>query len=171
MVFDQNDNKCNLYWLKITPSLWTDLVKMFYRKPRHASSFSFEHTDFKNIIFGKIHWAHSGDTKVAEVKRPRKWPLDLNDLGMGPVNFFKNYIFEISVFKGKRWSMSRLSRKIFSLNLSTAEGWASINKDCICYLSDQKPRLWKVKIYNKSFCFATLIIFICITKWPFISRF
>ena len=54
-----------------TPLLWTDLVKMFSRKLRHASFFSFERTDFKNVIFENIHWAHSEDAEVAEVKRPR----------------------------------------------------------------------------------------------------
>ena len=32
---------------------------------------SFEHTDFKNVIFENIHWAHSEDAEVAEVKRPQ----------------------------------------------------------------------------------------------------
>ena len=41
------------------------------RKPRHASSFSLECTDFKNVIFEKIHWAPSEVAEVAEVKRPR----------------------------------------------------------------------------------------------------
>ena len=54
-----------------TPPLWTDLVKMFSRKLRHVSFFSFECTDFKNVIFENIHWAHSEDAEVAEVKRPR----------------------------------------------------------------------------------------------------
>ena len=54
-----------------TPPLWTDLVKVSSRKLRHASSFSLECTDFKNVIFEKIHWAHSEDAEVAEVKRPR----------------------------------------------------------------------------------------------------
>ena len=54
-----------------TPPLWTDLVKMFSRKLRHASFFSFETTDLKNVIFENIHWAHSEDAEVAEVKRPR----------------------------------------------------------------------------------------------------
>jgi hypothetical protein len=54
-----------------TPPLWTDLVKMLTRKLRHASSFSLECTDFKNVIFEKIPWAHSEDAEVAEVKRPR----------------------------------------------------------------------------------------------------
>ena len=42
--------------------------------------------------------------------------FDLNDLGdlrRGSGNFFKNYIFEISAFQGKRWGMSRLSRRNF----------------------------------------------------------
>ena len=50
------------------PPLWTDLVKISSRKPRHASSFSLECTDLKNVIFENIHWAHFED---AEVKRPQ----------------------------------------------------------------------------------------------------
>ena len=53
------------------PPLWTDLVKMSSRKLRHASSFCFERTDFKNVIFENIHRAHSEDAEVTEVKRPR----------------------------------------------------------------------------------------------------
>ena len=34
----------------------------------HTSSFLFERTDFRNVIFEKIPWAPS---KVAEVKRPQ----------------------------------------------------------------------------------------------------
>ena len=30
-------------------------------------------------------------------QQPRKWPLDLNDLGRGLMNFFKKYIFKISI--------------------------------------------------------------------------
>ena len=44
-----------------TPHLWRDLVKILTRKLRHTSSFSLECTDFKNVIFEKIHWAHSKD--------------------------------------------------------------------------------------------------------------
>ena len=55
----------------ITPPLWTDLVKISSRKLRHTSSLSLECTDFKNVIFENIHWAHSEDAEVAEVKRPR----------------------------------------------------------------------------------------------------
>ena len=67
---DQDPKTLNLS-TEITPPLWTDLVKMFSRELRHASSFSFERTDFKNVIFENIHWAHSEDAEVAEVKRPR----------------------------------------------------------------------------------------------------
>ena len=58
-----------------TPPLWTDLVKISSRKLRHASFFSAWSPDFKNVIFENIHWAHSEDAEVAEVKRPRnpKW--------------------------------------------------------------------------------------------------
>ena len=55
----------------VTPPLWTDLVKISRIKPRHASSFLLERTDFENVIFEKIHWAPSEDAEVAEVKRPR----------------------------------------------------------------------------------------------------
>ena len=61
-----------------TPHLWTDLVKNFTRKQRHALSFSLECTDFKNVIFEKIPWAPSEDAEVAEVKQPRnskRWKL------------------------------------------------------------------------------------------------
>ena len=34
-----------------TPPLWTDLVKISSRKPRHTSSFSLECTNFKSVIF------------------------------------------------------------------------------------------------------------------------
>ena len=37
-----------------TPHLWTDLVKNFTRKQRHALSFSLECTDFKNVITNKL---------------------------------------------------------------------------------------------------------------------
>ena len=67
----QSQSQIFSYGRSITPPLWTDLVKMFSRKLRHASSFSLERTDFKNEIFENIHWAHSEDAKVAEVKRPR----------------------------------------------------------------------------------------------------
>ena len=54
--------------LSLTPPLWTDLVKISSRKLRHTSSLSLECTDFKNVIFENIHWAHSEDAEVAEVK-------------------------------------------------------------------------------------------------------
>ena len=36
--------------LQNTPPLWTDLVKVFSRIPRHASSFSLECTNFKKPV-------------------------------------------------------------------------------------------------------------------------
>ena len=109
------------------------------RKLSYSSFFSAWCTDFKNIIFEKIH---SASSEVIEVKRlfsrlPRPnfgfhlvltgfdlefslfWvsrSFDLSNLGdlrRGPVNFFKNYIFEISAFQWKRWGMSQLSRQNF----------------------------------------------------------
>ena len=65
-----------------TPPLWTDLVKISSRKLRHTSFFSAWSPDFKNVIFENIHWAHSEDAEVAEVKPPwnpndenSKWKL------------------------------------------------------------------------------------------------
>ena len=109
------------------------------RKLSYSSFFSAWCTDFKNIIFEKIH---SASFEVIEVKRsflrsPRPnfgfhlvvssfhleflsfWvsrSFDLGDLGvlrMGSGDFFKNYIFEISTFQGKRWGMSQLSSQHF----------------------------------------------------------
>ena len=42
---------------------------------------------------------------------PRKWPLDLNDLGRGWVDFFKNYIFKISALSWEKWAIARFSSK------------------------------------------------------------
>ena len=114
----------------------TGICKSLTRKSSYSSFFPAWSLDFKNVIFEKIHWAHS---EVVEVKRsfsrsPRPnfrfhlvfkgfhlefssfWisrSFDLGVLRMGPVNVFKNYIFEISAFKGKKWGMSQLSRKHF----------------------------------------------------------
>ena len=46
--------------------LKTDICKSLTRKPSYSSFFSAWCTDFKNVIFGKIHWAPS---EVVEVKR------------------------------------------------------------------------------------------------------
>ena len=53
----------------ITPPLWTDLVKNLTRTPTHASSFSLDCTDLKNIFFEKNPCAPS---EVAEFKQPQK---------------------------------------------------------------------------------------------------
>ena len=55
----------------LTPPLWRDLVKILTRKLWQTSSFSLEHTNFKNVIFEKNPWAPSEVAEVAEVKRPR----------------------------------------------------------------------------------------------------
>ena len=47
-------------------------------------------------------------------QQPRKWPLDLNDLGKGWVNFFKNYIFKISASSWEKWAIARLSSQTFT---------------------------------------------------------
>ena len=48
-------------------------------------------------------------------RRPRKWPLDLNDLGMGPVNFFKNYIFKIRGSSWEKWAIAQLSSQAYKI--------------------------------------------------------
>ena len=92
------------------------------------------------MIFEKNHWAPS---EVAEVKRsfsrsPRPnfgfhlvltgfdlefssfWvsmSFDLSNLGdlrRGSVNFFKNYIFEISASSWEKWAIARLSSQTFT---------------------------------------------------------
>ena len=69
---DQNSMLNRKYeLLDTTPPLLRDLVKISTRKLWHTSSFSLERTDFKNVIFEKIPWAHSEVAEVAEVKRPR----------------------------------------------------------------------------------------------------
>ena len=66
---NQKDIGAEFNHLHITPPLWTDLVKMTSRKLRHASSFSFERTDFKNVIFENIPWAHSEDAEVDQAEK------------------------------------------------------------------------------------------------------
>ena len=130
----------NYQFLLAKKVLKTGNFKSWTRKPSYSSFFSVLCPDLKNVFFfGKIHWAPS---EILEVKRPfsRSWRknfgfhlflmsfhlefspfwvsrlFDLSDLGdlrRGPVNVFKNYIFEISAFKGERWGMFRLSRKHF----------------------------------------------------------
>ena len=63
LAFGTGNFESEFQGFNLTPPLWTDLVKMSSRKLRHASSFSFECTDFKNVIFENIHWAHSEDTE------------------------------------------------------------------------------------------------------------
>ena len=85
--------------LHISSKLWKDLVKTstlknyitpFPRSPRLPRSKFIKTENSKN---SKILWP----------QRPQK----------GIRFFFKNYIFEISAFQGKRWGMSRLSRRNF----------------------------------------------------------
>jgi hypothetical protein len=119
--------------------LKTGICKNLTRKPRYSSFFSAWCTDFKNVNFEKIHWAPSEVIKVkrsfSRSLRPNFgfhlvftsfhlefssfWVLrlfdfgDLGDLRRGSGNFFKNYIFEIIAFQGKRWCMFWLSSQNF----------------------------------------------------------
>ena len=49
-------------------------------------------------------------------QRHQKWPLDLNDLGRGWVDFFKNYIFRISASSWEKWAIARFSSKSFKIS-------------------------------------------------------
>ena len=53
MLFKKVPDQTGYAIVLLTPTMWTDLVVS--RKPRHASSFSLECTDFKNVIFENIH--------------------------------------------------------------------------------------------------------------------
>ena len=115
-------------------------MKILTTRPSYSSFLSAWCTDFKNVIFEKIHWATS---EVIEVKRSLLrslrpnfgfhlvltnfhlefssfWIWRLFDLGnlsvlrRSPGNFFKNNIFKISAFQRKRWGMSQLYFKIFT---------------------------------------------------------
>ena len=121
--------------------LKTGICKSLTRKPSYSSFFSAWSTDFKNVIFEKIHWASS---EVVEVKRSfsrslrpnfgfhlvltsfdlefslfwvsRSFDLsDLGDLRRGSVNFFKNYIFEISASSWEKWAIARPCGQNFHL--------------------------------------------------------
>ena len=50
------------------------------------------------------------------LQRPRKWPLDLNDLGRGRVNSFKNHIFKISASIWEKWAIAWFSCKTFKIS-------------------------------------------------------
>ena len=84
-------------------------------------------------------------------QRPRKWPLDLNDLGRGSVDFFKKYIFEISGSSWEKWAIGRPWGQNFHLicpQRRGAESFAVIyfsNDNFIEYLtvlSFGKAKIW-----------------------------
>ena len=64
-TFEIKDSQLLLGGLEVA-KLKTGIYKSLTRKPSYSSFFSAWSTDFKNDIFGKIHWAHS---EVVEVKR------------------------------------------------------------------------------------------------------
>ena len=51
---------------KLHPSSVERFSEILMRKPRNASFFSLECTDFKNVIFEKIPWTPSEDAEVAK---------------------------------------------------------------------------------------------------------
>ena len=60
---------------------------------------------------------------------PRKWPLDLNNLGKGSVIFFKNCIFKISASSWGKWAIARLSCQTFKLKIFCYSLVASEDKE------------------------------------------
>ena len=48
-------------------------------------------------------------------RRPRKWPLDLSDLGRGSVIFFKIHIFKISESSWGKWAIVRISSQTYKI--------------------------------------------------------
>ena len=75
-------------------------------------------------------------------RQPRKWPLDLNDLGMGSVNFFKNYIFKIRAWSWEKLAIARLSSqslKITSFYLLLGGLEVAESKTGICKSLTRKP--------------------------------
>ena len=66
---------------------------------------------------------------------PRKWPLDLNDLGRGWVDFFKNHIFKISALSWEKWAIARFSSKTYKISnlcyFLAASEYKEL-KNCIC---------------------------------------
>ena len=61
----------HLHMTLIHPSSVERFSEISSRKLWYTSSFLLERTDFKNLFFEKIHWAHSEDAEVAKVKQPR----------------------------------------------------------------------------------------------------
>ena len=113
--------------------LKTGICKSLTRKPSYSSFFSAWSTDFKNVIFEKIHWASS---EVIEVKRSFSRSLrpnfgfhlvltsfdlefssfwisrlfdlgDLHDLENGPSLHFKNGLKSFQIFQILMGGMNR----------------------------------------------------------------
>ena len=90
-------------------------------------------------------------------QRPRKWPLDLNDLGRGWVIFFKNYIFKIiasilprslgqevifEVTEAKFWISSSFNK--FSFRIFIVLGFKVVWPQW-----PQRPQKWHTQIFWK----------------------
>ena len=75
-------------------------------------------------------------------QRPRKWPLDLNDLGGGWVDFLKNYIFKISASSWGKWAIAQISSQTFKIQNFVYFIAASEDRElktCICKSLSRKP--------------------------------
>ena len=116
--------------------LKTGICKSLTRKPSYSSFFSAWSTDFKNVIFEKIHWASS---EVVEVKRSFSRSLrpnfgfhlvltsfhlefssfwisrlfDLGDLSVlenGSLKYFENGLKSMQIFQRLMGGMNRRER-------------------------------------------------------------
>ena len=82
----------------------------FLRLLRSPRSNNLETQNYENFLMKAYN--NSMKSKIWP-QRPRKWPLDLNDLERGSVNFFKNYICNISASSWGRWAIARLSSQTY----------------------------------------------------------
>ena len=70
------------------------------------------------------------------------WPLDLNDLGSGSVNFSRNYIFKISASSWEKWAIARISSQTFKIQNFVYFMAASEDRELktgICKSLNRKP--------------------------------
>ena len=83
-------------------------------------------------------------------RRPRKWPLNLSSLGGCPVDFIKNYIFEISGFHWSKWAIACLIRKTFIFQIFIIQPPRLLrNLKNESFLNKTIFKLWRFKIRQK----------------------
>ena len=85
-------------------------------------------------------------------QRPRKWPLDLNDLGKGWVNFFKNYIFKISASSWKKWAIAWLSSQTFNFQFFLLDGGLRGQRVELVHISKSLNRKQNNNSFSSAWC-------------------